>query len=165
MSTGRKPARAAKARNSSTEYLYEYSVWISSSLAKRKRLPGDPGRLVGEAADVDFDPAFGLVVEGQVLEPIDVEIAVELAVDAFEEVEVERGGHPGSVVVGGLEDVRLLLQIDADQHFASRPEDARVVGEKSDGGIRLEIADRRAGENPTRFPPAPGSGGSGKGRV
>ena len=52
----------------------------------------------------------------------------------------------------------LFLQIDADQHFASRPEDVRVVGEKRNGGIGLEIAYRRAGKNPTRFPPAPGNG-------
>src|SRR5271163_3530466 len=115
-------------------------------LGEAETSPRNPGRLLGEAADVDFDPAFSTAVECQVLELIDVEVAVELAIDAFEEVKVERGGHPGSVVVGGLEDVRLFLQIDADQHFASRPEDMRVVGEKRDGGIGLKIAYRRAGE-------------------
>ena len=99
------------------------------------------------------------------LEPIDVEIAVELAVDAFEEVEVERGGHPGSVVVGGLEDVRVLLQIDADQHLAAGPEDARVVGEKRDRGIGLEIADRRAGEKADPLSSGAGQRRQRKGRV
>jgi hypothetical protein len=30
----------------------------------------DTGLLVGETADVDFDPPFDLVIEGEVLEPV-----------------------------------------------------------------------------------------------
>src|SRR6266851_7958494 len=76
---------------------------------------GDPSFLIGETADVDFDPPLDLVIEGDMLEPVDVEIAIELAVDPYEEVEVELRGYPGPVVVGGIEDLRILLQIDADQ--------------------------------------------------
>src|SRR5690242_13704802 len=124
-------------------------------LGEMEALPGDPSCLIGEAAGVDFDSAFGIAVECQVLEPVDIEVAVELAVDAFEEVEVERGSHPGSVVVRSLEDVDVLLQIDADQHLAPRPEDAGVVGEKSNSGVRLEITDRRAREKSDAFPSGP----------
>jgi hypothetical protein len=51
--------------------------------SKVEALSRDLHRLVGEAADVDFDPAFRRVVEGQMLEPADIEIAAELAIDPF----------------------------------------------------------------------------------
>ena len=105
---------------------------------------GDPGFLVSQAANVDFDPPFGFVIEGDVLEPVDVEIAVELAIDALEQIEVELRRHPGPIVVGGIEDLRVLFQIDADQHLAAVSENARVIGQKVYCGVRLEIADRRA---------------------
>src|SRR5215472_1259555 len=108
----------------------------------------DVDSLVGEAANVNFDAAFGSAVERDVLEAIDVEIAIEFAINAFEQVQVECSRHTGSVIVGEIEYVRLFLQIDADKHFASRPQDAGVVGEECDSRVRLEIPDRGAREKP-----------------
>ena len=122
-------------------------MWISSPSAKWRALPAIRRLLVGEAADVYLDPALRLVVEGQMLETVDVEIAAELAVDPLQEVEVERGGHPGPVVVGGIQD--LAAPSSDRRRSASRrpgPRMSRAVGKKRHGRIGLEIADRRARE-------------------
>ena len=66
-------------------------MWISSPAAKWKWRPAIRRALVGQAFDVELHPALVLVVEGDMLETVDVEIAVELAVDPLEQVEVERG--------------------------------------------------------------------------
>jgi hypothetical protein len=42
-------------------------------------------------------------LKGDVLEPAEVEVGVELAVEDVEHVLVELGGDAGGVVVGGLE--------------------------------------------------------------
>ena len=52
-------------------------------LGETKARAGNAGYLIGEAADVDFDPPLGLVIKRNVLEAVDVEIAFELAVDAL----------------------------------------------------------------------------------
>src|SRR5215472_10461693 len=107
---------------------------------------GNARFLRNEAANVDFDPSLSLIVESDMLESVDLEVGVEFAVDALEEVEVEGGGNPGSVVVGGVEDLGILFQIDADQHLAAGTENTRVIGEKGHRRVGLEIANRRARE-------------------
>ena len=77
-------------------YLQESSVWMRSPAAKRMAAAGDGDDLVGQAADVDLDAAGGLVVEGVMGEAVEVEIGVELAVDALEQIEVERRGDAGA---------------------------------------------------------------------
>ena len=130
-------------------------MWISSPRGEAEALSGDPRLLIGEAADVDFDPPLRLVIKSHMLEAVDIDIAVELAVDAFEEVEIERRRDPGPIVVGGVEDLGVLFQIDADQHLSPGAEDARIIGKKRDRAVRIEIADRRSGEEP--HPLAPGA--------
>src|SRR6266571_3144379 len=107
---------------------------------------GDCGGLVGPALDVEFDAALLFVVEGDVREAVDLEIAAEFAVDPLDQVEVEGGVGAGAVVVGGVEDLGFLLQVDADQHLAAGPQQFAAVAKKANDRIRLEIADRRAGE-------------------
>jgi hypothetical protein len=77
----------AGARSQGMEFRDRVFVWIyrldALTRSKVEALSRDLHRLVGEAADVDFDPAFRRVVEGQMLEPADIEIAAELAIDPF----------------------------------------------------------------------------------
>src|SRR5713101_8566034 len=96
---------------------------------------GDARLLIGEAADVDLDPSLGRVIEGDMLKSVEIEIAVELPVDALEEVKIEGGGHSRPIVVGGLENFRVFLQVDADQHLASGAEHAGIVGQERYCGI------------------------------
>ena len=53
---------------------------------------------------------------------IEIEVGAELAVDAPQNIKVELRGYPGTVVIGALDDLYVLLQVDADQQrtiFAS----------------------------------------------
>ncbi len=86
------------------------------------------------------------VVERVVAEAAQVEIAAQLAVDAREQVQVERRGDAARVVVGRVQDVGVLLQVDADQHRALRPD---LGTRHAQEGLRLrrrQVADGRAGK-------------------
>src|SRR5579883_2370165 len=107
---------------------------------------GNADLLIGQALQVDFDATAGLAVEGEMREAVDIDGGAELAVDALQQVAVERGGDAGAVVVGGLNEVRILFQIDADYHVAAGAEQPAAIDEKGLGFLGLEIADRRARE-------------------
>src|SRR5207247_3783916 len=104
--------------------------------------------LVGEALQVELHPALRLVVEGEVLEPGDVDIAVELAIDPLQEVEVEGGVEPRPVVVGTLEDRAVLLEVDPDQHLPLGPEQFGAMAAEAHHRLTLAIDDRRSGHQP-----------------
>src|SRR6516162_5425440 len=125
-------------------------------LSKTETVTGNPCLLRGEAANVNFDPPCGIVIEGHMLEPVDVEIAIELPIDALQEIEIECGGYSCPIVVCGVEDIGILFKVDADQHLAPGTENPSIIGEKRNRGIRLEISDRRPGKKP---PPLAGRAG------
>jgi hypothetical protein len=54
-------------------------------------------------AQSHFDPLFGRVPEGHVVERGQIEIGVEVGVDDGQYVPIERGGDARAVVVGGDE--------------------------------------------------------------
>src|SRR4030095_1193708 len=83
---------------------------------------GDRYGLLGMAFQVQLHPPLRFIVEGKVSELIDIEIAAELAVDPRQQIEVEGGIDPGLVVIGGVEDFGVLLQIGADQHLPAGAE-------------------------------------------
>jgi hypothetical protein len=66
-------------------------------------------------AQAHLDPLALAIEERNVLEGVDVEVGVELAVDHAQDVAIELGGHAGGVVVGGLDDRRVLDQVGAEQ--------------------------------------------------
>ena len=63
-----------------------------------------------------------------------------------EQIEIELRGDAGGVVIGAIENVGRLDEIDADDEQRSRPEHARGVAQKLRRLVRLEIADGRAGK-------------------
>ena len=79
-------------------------------------------------------------------EPVEVEIAAELAVDARQQVQVEGGVDAGLVVISAVENCRVLLQVGADQHLAAGTEQLCPIRQECDDLAWLEIADRRARE-------------------
>ena len=93
-----------------------------------------------------LDPLPLGIVESVMLESREIEITPELAVDARQQIEVELRGDAGRVVVRGIQDLRLLLQIDANDQNAGRPENSAGMPQEGVGLVRLEIADRRARE-------------------
>src|SRR3546814_4595318 len=72
------------------------------------------------ASDQEGLDAAGLAqVRGAVLETVEIEVAADVAIEPRQQVERERRGDAGRVVVGGLDDVRRLLQVDAHQRAAA----------------------------------------------
>src|SRR5438093_10639104 len=112
----------------------------------------DVHRLPGERYQVHLDAARSGVVEGIVREAPQVEVSAELAIDAPEQVQVEGRGDALRVVVGGMQNVGVLLQVHPHQHPAG------LAARHGEEGLRLlgrEIADGRAGEytgQPPRLP-------------
>ena len=76
----------------------------------------------------------------------DVEIGAKLAIDSYEEVEIEGRGHAERVVVGQLQHRRRLHQIGAEQEQIPRSQGGANVGQQLVGARRIEITDVRSQE-------------------
>ena len=67
------------------------------------------------------------------IEPAEIEVCPEFTVDAGEHIFVKRRRHAPRIVVGGFEDLDVLLEIDPDEQAAARPTDLGSTFEKRDG--------------------------------
>ena len=83
-----------------------------------------------------------LIIPRFVSKRLEVEITAELAVDAAQDIGVERRGHAGGVVVGLFEHGSILAQVDPDEH-------AIVLREARAGGLQ-----KRGGGGPRQIPDA-----------
>src|SRR5208282_4789051 len=92
--------------------------------AKLDDAPGDMHLLARLADEMHLDATARGVVARPVAEACEVEVAVELSVDAREEIEVEPGSDAGGIVVGSMQQTRLLHKIDADNQARARPQHA-----------------------------------------
>src|SRR3546814_2491245 len=79
-------------------------------------------------------------------EILDRDITAEFAVDAFEEIEVERRGHPRRIIIGAFENRHILDAVDADQHQRPVAERRAPGAQEIDRGARDHIPDRRSRE-------------------
>ena len=86
------------------------------------------------------------VVERDVLEGVEVEVGVQLAVDHRQQVAVERRGDAGGVVVGGLEHGRVLDQVGAEQQPVLRAQQRGRASAGTPPRAGREVADRAAEE-------------------
>src|SRR5829696_7812563 len=100
-------------------------------VGKLEAVAGDRHRLLGEALQIQLHSARFGIIERDMRETFDIEIAVQLAIYPDQQVEIERRVDAGPVVVGGLENLRLLLQIGADQHFAPASEQVGAMAKKT----------------------------------
>jgi hypothetical protein len=109
-----------------------------------QRLDVHPLRL--QADQVALHGAAEDVVGAEEAELLRVEGAAQLTVDAFEQVEVERGGHALGVVIGQQERLDVFLEIEPDEHAIGGVE--RVPQPPQEGACagRVEVADVRAQE-------------------
>ena len=80
------------------------------------------------------------------LEGVDVEVGVELAVHANEQVAVESGGHAERIVIGEQEVALRFHQVGANQQRVARPQRAADRPQKLGGARRIEVADVRSEE-------------------
>src|SRR5437016_3466226 len=114
--------------------------------AEFDRAAGDLHLLALLAGEVHLDAMALGIIEGVVTETREIEVSVELAIDARKQVEVEPGGNARGVVVGRIEDARILYEIDPDDQGRAPAQDASAMAQEGAGFMRLEIADGRAGE-------------------
>src|SRR3954469_14160395 len=98
------------------------------------------------AGEMHLDAATVGIVEGMMAETCKIEVAVELAVDAREEVEIEPGRDAGFVVVGGVEDAAVLYQVDPDDQGCAASQHTSGMAQERAGFVRLEISDGRSWE-------------------
>src|SRR4029079_6115618 len=90
------------------------------AIGKREGAPENVNSLPREADEIHLDAALGLVVDGVMREAAKVELAVELAVDPGEQIEVERPGHAARIVIGGKQNWRRLPEVHSDKKSAPR---------------------------------------------
>ncbi len=134
------------------EYLHELSVQIVSPAANGT---------VRSAASIRTSCARRLtrcistrealrVPERAVLERVEVEIAVELTVDAHEQVLVERGGDTEGIVVGEQQLALRLDEVGAEQERVARPQPAAHAAQEHRRLGGVEVADVGAEEEHER---------------
>src|SRR6185369_5661088 len=109
-------------------------------------LAGDLHLLTLEAGEVHLNTALLPIKEGVVLEALELEGAAQLAIDPPQQIEVELGRDAGGVVIGVVENLGRLHQIDTDDHNRAGAEDGAGVAEEFRRLVRLEIADGRSRE-------------------
>jgi hypothetical protein len=92
-----------------------------------------------------LDPLALAVEERDVVERIDVEVRVELAVDHVQHVAVELRGHALAVVVRGLEHLRVLDEVGAEEAGDRRAQRLRQPRRKRRRlpGVKLPIVPPR----------------------
>ena len=105
---------------------------------------GNVDSLAAQRAKMHFDAALFRVPAGFVSEFLEVEIGAEFAIDASEDVHVERGGDAGGVVVREQLCGDIFFEIGADEKRIARREDRADMPEKIVGGGSIEITDGAA---------------------
>ena len=78
------------------------------------RFAGNANALARAADEMHFDALLVRLVEGVMRKCVNIEIRVEFAIGAGENVFVESGGDAGPVVVGRMQDGRVFHEIYAD---------------------------------------------------
>ena len=103
----------------------------------REIAAGD-AHLTGPLADeVHLDAPLFLSVDGPMGKISYRKISAEFSVDPRQQVEVEAGRHTGGVIVGSLENPRILAQVDPQQEAILRPE--RLGDAPQEAGRRLPV--------------------------
>src|SRR5687767_529250 len=93
-----------------------------------------------------LDPAFRLVEEGAVAKTVQLEIGVEVAIEASEDVQVEGRGDARRVVVRGIQGRDVLSTVNADDQRPVVPDYRAQPAQKRRGFGGMEVSDRRAGK-------------------
>ena len=89
------------------------------------------------------------IVEGMVLERGEIEIGAELAIDAGEQIEIELRGDAVGIVIGAIENIGRLDEIDADdEHATRRPASARHGARKAAASCGSKLPMVEPGKKP-----------------
>src|SRR5690606_6501835 len=104
-----------------------------------ERVDGDA--LGSRGPEVHLDTGAGAMEEGDVLEGVEIEVAAELAIDHAEDVLVEGGREPLSVVVGPMEGRVVFHEIHAEHEHVPGTERRAQTTQEGDGFVGGEVAD------------------------
>ena len=74
-----------------------------------------------EADQMHLDSALGCVPSHVVGKAVQPETTLELAIDAREQIQVERSGHLSAIVVGGKQSSNMLGEVDPHHRGAPYP--------------------------------------------
>ena len=94
-----------------------------------------------EADQMHLDAALGCVPPHIVGKTVQPEVTLQLAIDAREQIQVERGGHLLPVVVGGKQGSNVPGEVDPHHRCASGTELPAHAPQKGSGLGAIEIAD------------------------
>ena len=102
-------------------------------------------------AQPHLDAVLVLVPAGDVVEAGRVEVGAELPVEDGQDVAVELGGHPGSVVVGGHQSAPVLDQVGPQQQGVPGGHRPVEVGEEDlpAGGVQVPDGPAQEGHQPS----------------
>ena len=93
-----------------------------------------------------LDATLGPVVADHVLEAVEVEIGPELAVDAGQQVEIERRGHARRIVVGDEQALLGLLEVGGEQQVVAGEQELAHLPQELVRGRPVEVPDRASQE-------------------
>jgi hypothetical protein len=108
-------------------------------------------RLPVPRPQVHLDALGFRLVARFVMEVAEVEIAIQFAIDARQQVEIECRCHAGGIVIGGQQAVHGLYEIGTQQQAVARAHRGAQRAQEFDGGLRFEIADGAAQEEHQEF--------------
>src|SRR5262249_50327770 len=108
--------------------------------------------LPAQARKMHLDAAQLAIVKSVMLERARVEVSAELAIDPDQQVAIELRGDPLRVVVGGVERLRVLDEIDADDERRAAAQCGLGAAQESRHFVGLEVADGRSREKPEPRP-------------
>ena len=140
---GVQPPASSSTRPPRGPYLWLFSVWIDEPAVEVEAAAGDREVDVARGDQVHFDARQDVVPARFMAEGVDRDVAVELAVDALEQVEVELGGDALGIVIGGDQPLDRLDPVHADQELGAGAEQARKWRSRSVAlhGTKLPIVE------------------------
>ena len=113
---------------------------------RERELPAaDRDALRRRAHQINLDAPQKRVVERVMREAVTIEIRARFAIGAHQQVLVERRGHAGAIIIGRVQNARVLDEIDADKKPAAFEQSCAPYQELP-RFLRFEISDRRAGK-------------------
>ena len=113
-------------------------------MAKSNCRPETVNSNVARGDQVHLDARQDVIPARLVAEGVDRHVAVELAVDPLEQVEVERGGDALRIVISGDQPLDRLHPVHPDQQLRADAEQVAEMAQQVGRGAGHEIADGRA---------------------
>src|SRR5258708_9930054 len=93
-----------------------------------------------------FDAMTLAIVEGMMLESIKPECPAELPIDARQQIKIKLRSDAIRIVIGGVEHIDRLDQIDPDHQRGTTPKNIPGISQESRRLLRLEIPAGGAGD-------------------